>query len=149
MTTDNVRAGAKTAGALFGSGQMQLPFVLQSAEVMKTAVAHLEKFMEKADGQSRGKLVLATVKGDVHDIGKNLVDIILSNNGFTVYNLGIKQPIDAIIAKAKEVKADAIGLSGLLVKSTLVMRDDLQELNRRSLHFPVILGGAALTRKYV
>ena len=126
----------KIVGELFGSGQMQLPFVLQSAEVMKSAVAHLEKFMEKADGQWRQASVLATVKGDVHDIGKNLVDIILSNNGFTVYNLGIKQPIDTIIAKAQEVKADAIGLSGLLVKSTLVMKDDLAELNRRNLAFP-------------
>jgi len=139
----------KVVGELFGSGQMQLPFVLQSAEVMKAAVAHLEKYMEKAEGQSRGKLVLATVKGDVHDIGKNLVDIILTNNGFTVFNIGIKQPIDNIVAKAQEVKADAVGLSGLLVKSTLVMKDDLAELNRRSLSFPVILGGAALTRKYV
>ena len=149
IINDHLLAGMKIVGELFGSGQMQLPFVLQSAEVMKAAVAHLEKFMEKADGQSRGKLVLATVKGDVHDIGKNLVDIILSNNGFTVYNIGIKQPIDNIIAKAAEVGADAIGLSGLLVKSTLVMKDDLTELNRRNLSFPVILGGAALTRKYV
>jgi 5-methyltetrahydrofolate--homocysteine methyltransferase len=149
IINDHLLAGMKIVGELFGSGQMQLPFVLQSAEVMKAAVAHLEKFMEKAAGQSRGKLVLATVKGDVHDIGKNLVDIILSNNGFTVYNLGIKQPIDTIIAKAQEVGAHAVGLSGLLVKSTLVMRDDLDELNRRNLTFPVILGGAALTRKYV
>jgi 5-methyltetrahydrofolate--homocysteine methyltransferase len=149
IINDHLLAGMKVVGELFGSGQMQLPFVLQSAEVMKAAVAHLEKYMEKADGQSRGKLVLATVKGDVHDIGKNLVDIILSNNGFTVYNLGIKQPIDNIVAKAQEVGAHAIGLSGLLVKSTLVMKDDLGELNRRSLTIPVILGGAALTRKYV
>jgi 5-methyltetrahydrofolate--homocysteine methyltransferase len=149
IINDHLLAGMKVVGELFGSGQMQLPFVLQSAEVMKAAVAHLEQFMEKSDGQSRGKLVLATVKGDVHDIGKNLVDIILSNNGFTVYNLGIKQPIDNIIAKAQEVGADAVGLSGLLVKSTLVMKDDLAELNRRNLAFPVILGGAALTRKYV
>ncbi len=149
IVNDHLLAGMKTVGELFGSGQMQLPFVLQSAEVMKSAVAHLEQFMDKAEGQSRGKLVLATVKGDVHDIGKNLVDIILSNNGYTVYNMGIKQPIDAIIAKAAEVKADAVGLSGLLVKSTLVMRDDLLELNRRELAFPVILGGAALTRSYV
>lgn len=154
IINDHLLAGMKVVGELFGSGQMQLPFVLQSAEVMKAAVAHLEKFMAKAGeegegGRSRGKLVLATVKGDVHDIGKNLVDIILSNNGFTVYNLGIKQPIDTIITKAKEVGADAVGLSGLLVKSTLVMRDDLGELNRRGLDFPVILGGAALTRKYV
>lgn len=149
IINDHLLAGMKIVGELFGSGQMQLPFVLQSAEVMKAAVAHLEQYMEKVEGQSRGKLVLATVKGDVHDIGKNLVDIILTNNGFTVYNLGIKQPIDSIVAKAQEVKADAVGLSGLLVKSTLVMRDDLLELNRRELAFPVILGGAALTRKYV
>jgi len=149
IINDHLLAGMKIVGDLFGSGQMQLPFVLQSAEVMKTAVAHLEKYMEKVDGQSRGKLVLATVKGDVHDIGKNLVDIILTNNGFTVYNIGIKQPIENVIAKAQEVNADAIGLSGLLVKSTLVMRDDLLELNRRNLSWPVILGGAALTRKYV
>ena len=149
IINDHLLAGMKVVCELFGSGKMQLPFVLQSAEVMKTAVAHLEKFMEKADGQSRGKLVLATVKGDVHDIGKNLVDIILSNNGFTVYNIGIKQPIQNIIDKVKEVGADAVGLSGLLVKSTLVMRDDLIELNRLALNFPVILGGAALTRKYV
>ncbi len=149
IINDHLLAGMKIVGELFGSGQMQLPFVLQSAEVMKTAVAHLEQFMQKTDGQSRGKLVLATVKGDVHYIGKNLVDIILSNNGFTVFNLGIKQPIEAIVTKAQEVGADAIGLSGLLVKSTLVMRDDLAELNRRQLAIPVILGGAALTRKYV
>jgi 5-methyltetrahydrofolate--homocysteine methyltransferase len=149
IINDHLLAGMKVVGELFGSGQMQLPFVLQSAEVMKAAVAHLEQFMKKTEGQSRGKLVLATVKGDVHDIGKNLVDIILSNNGFTVHNMGIKQPIDAIIAKAQEVKADAIGLSGLLVKSTLVMKDDLSELNRRDLAIPVILGGAALTRHYV
>jgi 5-methyltetrahydrofolate--homocysteine methyltransferase len=149
IINDHLLAGMKVVGELFGSGQMQLPFVLQSAEVMKSAVAHLEQYMEKVEGQSRGKLVLATVKGDVHDIGKNLVDIILTNNGFTVYNLGIKQPIENVVSKAKEVKADAIGLSGLLVKSTLVMKDDLLELNRRDLAFPVILGGAALTRKYV
>jgi 5-methyltetrahydrofolate--homocysteine methyltransferase len=149
IINDYLLAGMKTVGELFGSGQMQLPFVLQSAEVMKSAVAHLEKYMEKVDGQSRGKLVLATVKGDVHDIGKNLVDIILTNNGFTVYNIGIKQPIQNVIDKVKEVGADAVGLSGLLVKSTLVMKDDLAELNRQGLSFPVILGGAALTRKYV
>src|SRR5437868_13559882 len=131
--------GMKVVGDLFGSGQMQLPFVLQSAETMKASVAHLEQFMEKLEGSSKGKIVLATVKGDVHDIGKNLVDIILSNNGYTVFNLGIKQPIDNIIAKAQEVGAHAVGLSGLLVKSTLVMRDDLNELNRRNLDFPVIL----------
>jgi len=149
IINDHLLAGMKVVGELFGNGQMQLPFVLKSAEVMKAAVAHLETFMEKVEGQTRGKLVLATVKGDVHDIGKNLVDIILTNNGFTVYNIGIKQPIANVIEKAKEVGADAIGLSGLLVKSTLVMREDLLELNRLGLNYPVILGGAALTRKYV
>jgi 5-methyltetrahydrofolate--homocysteine methyltransferase len=143
-------AGMKIVGELFGSGQMQLPFVLQSAECMKAAVAHLERFMERADDSGKAKVVLATVKGDVHDIGKNLVDIILTNNGYEVRNLGIKQPIDAIVAAAEDFKADAIGLSGLLVKSTVVMRDDLEELNRRGLaRYPVLLGGAALTRAYV
>ena len=145
-------AGMKVVGELFGSGQMQLPFVLQSAECMKAAVAHLEPHMEKADdgGNGKARIVLATVKGDVHDIGKNLVDIILTNNGYAVRNLGIKQPIDAIVAAAEEFKADAIGLSGLLVKSTVVMRDDLDELERRGMaDIPVLLGGAALTRAYV
>jgi len=129
---------------------MQLPFVLQSAEVMKAAVSYLERFMVRAEDQSKGKIVLATVKGDVHDIGKNLVDIILSNNGYTVVNLGIKQPIHNIIEAALEHRADAIGLSGLLVKSTLVMKENLEELNARDLwRLPVILGGAALTRGYV
>jgi len=141
--------GMKVVGDLFGSGQMQLPFVLQSAEVMKAAVAHLEKFMEKVAGAEKGKIVLATVKGDVHDIGKNLVDIILSNNGYKVYNLGIKQPIDAMIRAYEEHAADAIGMSGLLVKSTVVMKEDLVTLNERGLDPPVILGGAALTRRYV
>jgi 5-methyltetrahydrofolate--homocysteine methyltransferase len=142
--------GMKTVGELFGSGQMQLPFVLQSAEVMKAAVGYLERFMSRTDGQTKGKLVLATVKGDVHDIGKNLVDIILTNNGYTVVNLGIKQPIHNIVETAIKERADAIGMSGLLVKSTLVMRDNLEELNARELwRFPVILGGAALTRGYV
>jgi 5-methyltetrahydrofolate--homocysteine methyltransferase len=142
--------GMKVVGELFATGEMQLPFVLQSAETMKAAVAHLEPHMERTDGAGKGTLVLATVKGDVHDIGKNLVDIILSNNGYTVHNLGIKQPITAIIDAAVSRKADAIGLSGLLVKSTVVMREDLEELNRRELHeLPVILGGAALTRSYV
>jgi 5-methyltetrahydrofolate--homocysteine methyltransferase len=142
--------GMKRVGELFGSGQMQLPFVLQSAEVMKAAVTYLEPFMSRAAGQTKGKIVLATVKGDVHDIGKNLVDIILTNNGYSVVNLGIKQPIHAIIEAALRERADAIGLSGLLVKSTLVMRDNLEELNARDLwRFPVILGGAALTRRYV
>jgi 5-methyltetrahydrofolate--homocysteine methyltransferase len=143
--------GMKTVGDLFGSGQMQLPFVLQSAEVMKAAVGYLEPHMEKSADGGRGKIVLATVKGDVHDIGKNLVDIILSNNGYDVVNIGIKQPISAIIAAAEEHSADVIGMSGLLVKSTVVMRDNLAELNDRGLagRWPVLLGGAALTRAYV
>jgi 5-methyltetrahydrofolate--homocysteine methyltransferase len=143
-------AGMKTVGDLFGAGEMQLPFVLQSAEVMKAAVAVLEPHMEKADQGGKGRVVLATVKGDVHDIGKNLVDIILTNNGYTVHNIGIKQPISTIIEKAEEVGADAIGMSGLLVKSTIVMRDNLEELNARGLaSYPVLLGGAALNRTYV
>jgi 5-methyltetrahydrofolate--homocysteine methyltransferase len=143
-------AGMKTVGDLFGAGEMQLPFVLQSAEVMKAAVAVLEPHMEKADQGGKGRVVLATVKGDVHDIGKNLVDIILTNNGYTVHNIGIKQPIATIIDKAEEVGADAIGMSGLLVKSTIVMRDNLEELNARGLAgYPVLLGGAALNRTYV
>ena len=143
--------GMKVVGELFGSGQMQLPFVLQSAEVMKTAVAYLEPHMEKADSRGKGTIVLATVKGDVHDIGKNLVDIILTNNGYTVVNLGIKQPVSTIIEAAEEHQADAIGMSGLLVKSTVVMRENLEELNARGVAatFPVFLGGAALTRAYV
>lgn len=141
--------GMKVVGELFGSGKMQLPFVLSSAETMKAAVAHLEPHMERVEGQTKGRIVLATVKGDVHDIGKNLVDIILTNNGYTVYNLGIKQPISEIIAAYEKHKANAIGLSGLLVKSTLVMKDDLGVLNERNLTMPVILGGAALTRAYV
>ncbi|GMU80661.1 MAG: 5-methyltetrahydrofolate--homocysteine methyltransferase [Planctomycetota bacterium] len=141
--------GMKVVGELFGSGQMQLPFVLKSAETMKSAVAHLEPHMERVEGQSRGKIVLATVRGDVHDIGKNLVDIILTNNGYTVYNLGIKQPIQNVITAWREHRAHAIGLSGLLVKSTLVMRDDLAVLSEQGIDVPVILGGAALTRNYV
>ncbi len=141
--------GMKTVGELFGAGKMQLPFVLQSAEVMKKAVAHLEPFMDKNEGQERGRIVLATVKGDVHDIGKNLVDIILTNNGYKVFNLGIKQPVEAIVKAAIETHADAIGLSGLLVKSTLIMKEDLAEMNRRGLKIPVICGGAALTERYV
>ena len=141
--------GMKVVGDLFGSGQMQLPFVLQSAETMKAAVRHLEPHMEKIEGRSKGKIVLATVKGDVHDIGKNLVDILLTNNGYTVYNLGIKQPINSIIDAWQQHEADAIGMSGLLVKSTLVMRENLEVLNERGLTPTVILGGAALTRKYV
>ena len=140
----------KTVGDLFASGDMQLPFVLQSAETMKTAVSYLEPHMERADDAGRGSIVLATVKGDVHDIGKNLVDIILTNNGYRVHNLGIKVGIAEMIEKALETSADAIGMSGLLVKSTLIMRDNLQELVDRELsHLPVILGGAALTRVYV
>ena len=142
-------AGMKVVGELFGRGDMQLPFVLQSAETMKAAVAFLEPFMEKSAGESRGKIVLATVRGDVHDIGKNLVDIILTNNGYTVYNLGIKQPIQHILDVAHDVQPDAIGMSGLLVKSTVIMRENLEEMNRRGVRTPVILGGAALTRAYV
>ncbi|MGH9428581.1 MAG: cobalamin-dependent protein, partial [Terriglobia bacterium] len=134
---------------LFGSGQMQLPFVLQSAEVMKAAVAHLEPFMDKVDGTTKGSMVIATVKGDVHDIGKNLVDIILTNNGYKVYNLGIKCPIDNMLRAAEEHRADAIGMSGLLVKSTLVMKENLEVMNERGIAIPVVLGGAALTRRYV
>jgi 5-methyltetrahydrofolate--homocysteine methyltransferase len=141
--------GMKVVGELFGSGQMQLPFVLQSAETMKAAVAYLEPFMEKADGQAKGTIVLATVKGDVHDIGKNLVDIILTNNGYRVVNLGIKQPIAHIIEATRENKADAVGMSGLLVKSTVIMRENLEEMTREGLDVPVLLGGAALTRRYV
>jgi 5-methyltetrahydrofolate--homocysteine methyltransferase len=143
--------GMKVVGELFGSGQMQLPFVLQSAETMKAAVAHLEPHMEKVGGgTSKGKLVLATVKGDVHDIGKNLVDIICTNNGYEVHNIGIKVPIGEMVAKVKEVDADALGMSGLLVKSTLIMRENLEELNQLGLSdVPVLLGGAALTRRYV
>ncbi|MFD8011970.1 methionine synthase [Streptomyces sp. NPDC058955] len=143
--------GMKTVGELFGSGRMQLPFVLQSAEVMKTAVAHLEPHMERSDADGKGTIVLATVRGDVHDIGKNLVDIILSNNGYDVVNIGIKQPVSAILEAAEEHHADVIGMSGLLVKSTVIMKENLEELNGRGLaeRYPVILGGAALTRAYV
>jgi 5-methyltetrahydrofolate--homocysteine methyltransferase len=148
IINDHLLGGMKVVGDLFGSGQMQLPFVLQSAEVMKMAVAHLEQFMEKVDGQTKGKIVLATVKGDVHDIGKNLVDIILSNNGYTVYNIGIKQPLGAIVDKWRETKADAIGMSGLLVKSVNVMEENLHELNAMGIDIPILLGGAALTRHY-
>ena len=142
--------GMKTVGALFASGEMQLPFVLRSAETMKAAVRFLEPHMEKAESASRGSIVLATVRGDVHDIGKNLVDIILTNNGFEVHNLGIKVDIEQMIRAYQETGADAIGMSGLLVKSTLIMRDNLDELGRRGLDdVPVLLGGAALTRSYV
>jgi 5-methyltetrahydrofolate--homocysteine methyltransferase len=140
----------KVVGDLFGNGQMQLPFVLQSAEAMKAAVKFLEPFMEKKGGATaKGILVLATVKGDVHDIGKNLVDIILTNNGYKVHNLGIKQTIEAILQAYDETGADAIGMSGLLVKSTLIMKDNLELMNERGVKAPVILGGAALTRRYV
>ncbi len=148
IINDHLLDGMKTVGELFGSGQMQLPFVLQSAEVMKRAVALLEPYMDTADTQSKGSIVLATVKGDVHDIGKNLVDILLTNNGFTVHNLGIKQPIDNILESFNQTQADAIGLSGLLVKSVNVMEDNLRELNDKGIDVPVILGGAALTRSY-
>ncbi|WP_374440719.1 methionine synthase [Stella sp.] len=141
--------GMKVVGELFGAGKMQLPFVLQSAETMKRAVAWLEPHMERVEGQEKGTIVLATVKGDVHDIGKNLVDIILTNNGYKVVNLGIKQPIANILAAANEHRADAIGMSGLLVKSTVVMRENLEEMKRTGVGVPVLLGGAALTRKYV
>ncbi|GAA0473143.1 methionine synthase [Streptomyces olivaceiscleroticus] len=152
IVNNTLLAGMKVVGDLFGSGQMQLPFVLQSAEVMKTAVAYLEPHMEKVEGdEGKGTIVLATVRGDVHDIGKNLVDIILSNNGYNVVNLGIKQPVSAILEAAEEHKADVIGMSGLLVKSTVIMKENLEELNQRKMaaDFPVILGGAALTRAYV
>lgn len=141
--------GMKVVGDLFGRGEMQLPFVLQSAETMKASVAYLEKFMDKADSTNKGSMVLATVKGDVHDIGKNLVDIILTNNGYKVYNLGIKQPLDNIIQSWEEHKADAIGMSGLLVKSTAIMKENLELMNERGLTPPVVLGGAALTRRFV
>jgi 5-methyltetrahydrofolate--homocysteine methyltransferase len=151
IVNDHLLEGMKVVGELFGSGEMQLPFVLQSAEVMKAAVAWLEPHMEKTDEEGKGTIVLATVKGDVHDIGKNLVDIILSNNGFTVVNIGIKQPVSAILEAADTHRADVIGMSGLLVKSTVVMKENLEEMNSRgiSAKFPVILGGAALTRPYV
>jgi 5-methyltetrahydrofolate--homocysteine methyltransferase len=151
IINDVLLEGMKVVGDLFGKGEMQLPFVLQSAETMKTAVAYLEPMMDKVEGEStKGRIVLATVKGDVHDIGKNLVDIILTNNGYEVHNLGIKVNVSEMVDKAVEVKADAIGMSGLLVKSTLIMRENLEELNSRGLaEIPVLLGGAALTRVYV
>jgi 5-methyltetrahydrofolate--homocysteine methyltransferase len=148
IVNDHLLDGMKTVGELFGSGQMQLPFVLQSAEVMKMAVAHLEPHMEKVEGEGKGSIVLATVKGDVHDIGKNLVDIILSNNGYTVHNIGIKQTLPQILEAWKQTKADAIGLSGLLVKSVTVMEENLKEMTEQAIDVPVILGGAALTRHY-
>ncbi|MBS0638752.1 MAG: dihydropteroate synthase, partial [Proteobacteria bacterium] len=141
--------GMKVVGDLFGAGKMQLPFVLQSAETMKAAVAYLEPHMERVEGQEKGTIVLATVKGDVHDIGKNLVDIILTNNGYRVVNLGIKVPLQDMLHAAQEHRAHAIGMSGLLVKSTVVMRENLEEMTRQGLEIPVLLGGAALTRTYV
>ena len=150
IVNDVLLDGMKVVGDLFGSGQMQLPFVLQSAETMKAAVSYLEPHMEKADAGGKGTIVLGTVKGDVHDIGKNLVDIILTNNGYEVHNIGIKAPLSAFLEKAEAVDADAIGMSGLLVKSTVIMRENLEELNQRGLSStPVLLGGAALTRTYV
>jgi len=150
IVNDILLGGMKTVGELFGAGKMQLPFVLQSAEVMKAAVRYLEPRMEKVEGSEKGSILLATVAGDVHDIGKNLVDIILSNNGYRVVNIGIKQPINAILDAWKEHQTDAIGLSGLLVKSTLIMKENLLEMNSRGLaKIPVLLGGAALTRSYV
>ncbi len=141
--------GMRVVGELFGSGQMQLPFVLQSAETMKAAVKYLEPFMEKVEGSQKGTIVLATVKGDVHDIGKNLVDIILTNNGYKVVNLGIKVPLEQIIEAAETNSADAVGMSGLLVKSTVVMKENLEQMEQRGIKIPVVLGGAALTRRYV
>ena len=149
IINDVLLGGMKVVGDLFGSGKMQLPFVLQSAETMKAAVAHLEPHMERVDGQEKGTIVLATVKGDVHDIGKNLVDIILTNNGYRVVNLGIKVKLAEMLTAASEHRAHAIGMSGLLVKSTVVMRENLEEMTRLGLEIPVMLGGAALTRNYV
>ena len=151
IINDYLLAGMKVVGELFGKGEMQLPFVLQSAEVMKSAVAFLEPFIEKTDDQGRGKILLATVKGDVHDIGKNLVDIILSNNGYETVNIGIKQTVNQIIDAATENDVDVIGMSGLLVKSTVIMKENLAELDSRGLgkKWPVVLGGAALTRSFV
>ena len=150
IVNDTLLAGMKVVGDLFATGEMQLPFVLQSAEAMKMAVAHLEPHMERSGTGGKGRLVLCTVKGDVHDIGKNLVDIILTNNGYEVHNLGIKVSLAQMVEKLQEVDADVLGMSGLLVKSTLIMRENLEELNRRGLSdVPVLLGGAALTRRYV
>jgi 5-methyltetrahydrofolate--homocysteine methyltransferase len=150
IINDHLLGGMKTVGELFGSGQMQLPFVLQSAAVMKKAVSFLEPHMPKAEAGAgkKAKIVLATVAGDVHDIGKNLVDIILSNNGFEIHNIGIKQPLQAILDAWRKTGADAIGMSGLLVKSVAIMEENLHEMNRLGVNVPVILGGAALTRHY-
>ncbi len=151
IINDHLLEGMKVVGELFGKGEMQLPFVLQSAEVMKSAVAYLEPHMEKTDDAGRGRMLLATVKGDVHDIGKNLVDIILSNNGYQVVNIGIKQTVNQIIDAALENDVDAVGMSGLLVKSTVIMKENLEEITARGLDqkWPIVLGGAALTRAYV
>ncbi|HEV7457898.1 MAG TPA: methionine synthase [Roseococcus sp.] len=149
IINDVLLDGMKVVGELFGAGKMQLPFVLQSAETMKAAVAYLEPHMERVEGQEKGVIVLGTVRGDVHDIGKNLVDIILTNNGYKVVNLGIKVPLQDIVNAAREHKAHAIGMSGLLVKSTVVMRENLEEMSRQGVDIPVLLGGAALTRNYV
>ena len=151
IINDNLLKGMQEVGELFGRGEMQLPFVLQSAEVMKSAVAHLEPHIEKTDDSGKGRILLATVRGDVHDIGKNLVDIILSNNGFETVNIGIKQPINEILRAAEEHDVDVIGMSGLLVKSTQIMKENLEEMNQRGVsdRWPVILGGAALTRSFV
>ncbi len=149
IINDILLDGMKTVGELFGAGRMQLPFVLQSAETMKAAVSYLEPFMERVEGQAKGTVVLATVKGDVHDIGKNLVDIILTNNGYRVINLGIKVPLSDMLKAANENNAHAIGMSGLLVKSTVVMRENLEEMSRLGIDIPVLLGGAALTRNFV
>ena len=151
IINQNLLKGMQVVGELFGKGEMQLPFVLQSAEVMKTAVAHLEPHIEKSDDSGKGRILLATVRGDVHDIGKNLVDIILSNNGFETVNIGIKQPINEILRAAEENNVDVIGMSGLLVKSTQIMKENLEEMNQRGVadRWPVILGGAALTRTFV
>ena len=150
IVNDILLDGMREVGDLFASGEMQLPFVLQSAETMKSAVSHLEPHMEKSDQGGRGRVVLATVKGDVHDIGKNLVDIILTNNGYEVINLGIKVGVNEMLTAVHEHRADALGMSGLLVKSTLIMRENLELMNERGMsHVPVLLGGAALTRTYV
>lgn len=150
IINDHLLGGMKAVGELFGSGQMQLPFVLQSAAVMKKAVSFLEPHMEKSEAgaSKKASIVLATVAGDVHDIGKNLVDIILSNNGFEIHNIGIKQPLQTILDAWRRTGADAIGMSGLLVKSVAVMEENLHEMNRLGITVPVILGGAALTRHY-
>jgi 5-methyltetrahydrofolate--homocysteine methyltransferase len=150
IVNDILLGGMKVVGELFGAGEMQLPFVLQSAETMKAAVKFLEPYMEKVEGeQSKGVMVLATVKGDVHDIGKNLVDIILTNNGYRVVNLGIKVALEPMLEAVSREHADALGMSGLLVKSTAIMKENLEVMQSRNIRIPVVLGGAALTRKFV